>query len=298
MIKTLKSPIILTVVFVVFSLFILFTPEQAAAQTGVWQSCETGTLYCGIGWNYSMGYQFTPTKNGQITKLCGQFSGTKSVRLYNSAYSILASAYVTSSNSWSCTSLPSAVNVSASQVYYVVVELAGSGGCYRSGTAFPQTCQGVTINTSVYQTPSGTFNSSHSAQTSYMYGIADVVFVETTVSSYALSVSKTGTGSGTVTSSPSGINCGSTCSASFSSGTSVTLTAAPVSGSTFTGWSGEGCSGTGTCSVSMTANRSVTAEFTSHPCQEHNVSGWAWAENIGWITFNCLDRSCPPQITK
>jgi len=29
-----------------------------------------------------------------------------------------------------------------------------------------------------------------------------------------------------------------------------------------------------------------------------NVSGWAWAENIGWITFNCLDRSCPPQITK
>ena len=63
-----------------------------------------------------------------------------------------------------------------------------------------------------------------------------------------------GTGTGTVTSSPSGINCGSTCSATYSSGTSVTLTAAAASGSTFAGWSGA-CTGTGTCTVSMTAAR-------------------------------------------
>src|SRR5439155_65795 len=59
----------------------------------------------------------------------------------------------------------------------------------------------------------------------------------------ALTVSKTGTGSGTVTSSPAGISCGTTCSASFTSGTMVTLTAAPAAGSTFTGWSGGGCAG-------------------------------------------------------
>jgi hypothetical protein len=76
-----------------------------------------------------------------------------------------------------------------------------------------------------------------------------------------LSLSEAGTGSGTVTSSPSGISCGATCSASFSSGTSVTLTAAANSGSTFTGWSGGGCSGTGTCTVTMTAATSVTATF-------------------------------------
>ena len=72
---------------------------------------------------------------------------------------------------------------------------------------------------------------------------------------YTLTVSKTGAGSGTVTSSPSGINCGTTCSAGFNSGQSVTLTAAAGTGSTFSGWSGEGCSGTGTCVVTMNAAR-------------------------------------------
>jgi streptogramin lyase len=66
-----------------------------------------------------------------------------------------------------------------------------------------------------------------------------------------LKVTKTGTGTGTVTSSPSGINCGSECSASFTSGEEVTLTAAEDEGSEFTGWSGGGCSGTGTCKVKI-----------------------------------------------
>ncbi len=77
--------------------------------------------------------------------------------------------------------------------------------------------------------------------------------------SYTLTVSKAGTGAGTVTGGP--INCGATCSATVAGGTSVTLTATAASGSTFTGWSGA-CTGTGTCAVSMTAARSVTATFT------------------------------------
>jgi Divergent InlB B-repeat domain/Periplasmic copper-binding protein (NosD) len=67
-------------------------------------------------------------------------------------------------------------------------------------------------------------------------------------------------GSGTVTSSPFGINCGSTCSASYPSGTGVTLTAAPASGYIFTGWS-DACSGTGSCVVTMSAAETVTATF-------------------------------------
>ncbi|HUH06540.1 MAG TPA: S8 family serine peptidase [Egibacteraceae bacterium] len=70
-------------------------------------------------------------------------------------------------------------------------------------------------------------------------------------------------GAGAVTSSPSGISCGSTCSKSYSYGTSVRLSASPASGSTFTGWSGA-CSGTGACTVSMTAARSVTATFKTN----------------------------------
>jgi len=79
-------------------------------------------------------------------------------------------------------------------------------------------------------------------------------------STYTLTVSKTGTGSGTVT--DTGINCGTDCSEAYNSGTSVTLTATPDANSTFAGWSGD-CSGTGTCTLTMNANKSTTATFNS-----------------------------------
>lgn len=84
-------------------------------------------------------------------------------------------------------------------------------------------------------------------------------------STFALSVLKAGAGTGTVSSSPAGIACGSTCSANFSSGTVVTLTATPESNSVFAGWSGSGCSGAGTCTVTMSAARSVSATFNLKP---------------------------------
>ncbi|HVK78221.1 MAG TPA: DUF4215 domain-containing protein [Kofleriaceae bacterium] len=76
-----------------------------------------------------------------------------------------------------------------------------------------------------------------------------------------LTVNRTGGGTGTVTSDPAGINCGGTCTATFDEDTSVTLTATPGAGSRFTGWSGSGCSGTGTCTVVLSAARTVTANF-------------------------------------
>jgi Tol biopolymer transport system component len=81
---------------------------------------------------------------------------------------------------------------------------------------------------------------------------------------YPLSVSKTGTGSAAVTSSPEGIDCGSTCSYDFNYNSDVTLTATPSTGSIFTGWSGA-CTGTDTCEVTMSTNRSVTATFVFSP---------------------------------
>ena len=79
---------------------------------------------------------------------------------------------------------------------------------------------------------------------------------------YLLTVTKTGsTGSGTVTSNPVGINCGTDCTQSYNSGTSVTLTATPSGGSSFAGWTGSGCSGVGTCIVLMNANKNVNAQF-------------------------------------
>jgi hypothetical protein len=81
-----------------------------------------------------------------------------------------------------------------------------------------------------------------------------------TPTTFTLTVQKSGNGVGTVTSSPSGISCGSACSATFNSGTSVTLSAQPDANSVFSGWSGA-CSGTGSCSFSITQNATVTAAF-------------------------------------
>jgi hypothetical protein len=83
-------------------------------------------------------------------------------------------------------------------------------------------------------------------------------------SPYILSVLKNGTGSGTVTSTPSGVDCGGDCSEYYSSGTAVTLTASPAGGSIFGGWSGA-CSGTGTCQVTMNSNTTVIASFIPDP---------------------------------
>lgn len=78
-----------------------------------------------------------------------------------------------------------------------------------------------------------------------------------------LTVSRTGSGSGAVTSAPAGIDCGADCSHAFESGSVVDLSAAAAAGSTFAGWSGGGCSGTGVCTVTMDAATSVEATFTA-----------------------------------
>ncbi|MDQ7788367.1 MAG: choice-of-anchor D domain-containing protein [Thermodesulfovibrionales bacterium] len=82
---------------------------------------------------------------------------------------------------------------------------------------------------------------------------------------YNLNITKSGTGSGTVISSPNGINCGSDCSESYPNNTQVTFTATPNIGSTFAGWSGDADCSDG--AVNMTASRSCTATFDTIPVQ-------------------------------
>src|SRR5688572_5262011 len=92
--------------------------------------------------------------------------------------------------------------------------------------------------------------------------IAFVLAVESPAfAQQTLSITKAGTGTGTVTSSPAGISCGTDCSETYSDGTVVTLTATPDPGSYFSGWSGGACSGTGICTVTMTTSQTVTATF-------------------------------------
>ena len=83
----------------------------------------------------------------------------------------------------------------------------------------------------------------------------------TTLPPRTLTVSLAGSGAGTVTAS--GGNCPGACSHSYANGTIVTLIATPKAGSTFAGWSASGCSGTGTCAMTMSADQTVTATFTA-----------------------------------
>jgi YD repeat-containing protein len=85
------------------------------------------------------------------------------------------------------------------------------------------------------------------------------------VPDYTLTVTRSGTGVGTVTSDPSGINCGDTCSASFTKGAKVALKPAAGAGSLFIKWSGA-CGGATTCSTPMTGNKTVGAQFDAGSC--------------------------------
>ena len=83
------------------------------------------------------------------------------------------------------------------------------------------------------------------------------------IPTYTLTVRKTGSGRGTVTSSPAGINCGATCAYTFGGGMSVTLTATPATNSNFIKWRGlSGCDTRRSCVVRMDTAKYVEAIFT------------------------------------
>lgn len=108
-----------------------------------------------------------------------------------------------------------------------------------------------------------------------------------------LTVAKAGDGSGTVTSAPAGIECGATCSAVFTHGTSVTLKGASDSGSKAVAWSGCGSvNGANECVVSMTAAKAVTATFDKAPTDGGGNGGGGGGNDGGGST-----PPPPPPVT-
>jgi hypothetical protein len=126
---------------------------------------------------------------------------------------------------------------------------------------------------------------------------AETSFTAPSLTSYALAVSKTGAGSGTVTSSPIGVDCGTSCTVSFIASSVVTLTATQAVGSTFTGWSGEGCSGTGTCVVTMSQARNVTADFSSGAPSTFSLTVTPTGTGTGTVTSAPTGIDCGSTCT-
>lgn len=101
-----------------------------------------------------------------------------------------------------------------------------------------------------------------------------------------------GTGSGTLTSNPAGLVCGSqgtNCSANFATGTAVTVMALPDSNSTFGGWSGA-CTGTTPCNLTMSADRQVTGTFNLNPLLTVSLGGNI--SGTGTVTSTPVGISC------
>ena len=86
---------------------------------------------------------------------------------------------------------------------------------------------------------------------------------DTVLPVFTLTVSKQGTGSGTV-SAQGGISCGSTCAAQYISGKRVILIQSADANSTFQGWGGA-CSGNSACAVTMNSDMTVTGTFALNP---------------------------------
>ena len=126
-------------------------------------------------------------------------------------------------------------------------------------------------------------------------------------SSFNLTVTKPGNGSGTVTGN--GFSCGADCTESYPGGTAinVTLTASPATGSTFTGWSGAGCTGTGTCTVAttITSSLTVTATFNtsggggggSDPGTGLWINGSNYVHDRGGLSELYVPRCVPDQYS-
>ncbi|MES1171881.1 MAG: choice-of-anchor D domain-containing protein, partial [Bacteroidota bacterium] len=109
-----------------------------------------------------------------------------------------------------------------------------------------------------------------------------------------LSVMRAGNGMGAVTSDMPGINCGATCGAGYRHGTVVTLTPLAAAGSTFGGWTGA-CTGTGVCSVTMTAAQSVTATFTLN---RYTLSVTTSGATTGTVTSAPVGIACGPDCSE
>jgi len=267
----------------VFGVPVTLTATVAPSQTG--GADPTGSVRFGVGGSqFALGEAPVVTVNGVTTATLtttALAAGANTVyAAYSGDYNFGASSQTSTTVTEATLAAPTHVNVAGGSTvapgttYSASASTDGTGAVVYALAASPAPPAGMTIDSAGHitvQVPSmGLPAFSYAVVATNAAGRAQSSSVSVTVTR-TVTVSKLGPGSGTVTSSPAGINCGSTCSAHFASGASVTLTAVAAAGSTFAGWSGA-CSGTGSCPLTMSADKSVTATFQPAPPNTKLVS--------------------------
>ncbi len=152
-----------------------------------------------------------------------------------------------SGTGWTCTTLPTCTRsdlLPAAASYppiTITVVVAGAA-------ASPQV-NSVSVTTAAPESNTG--NNTATDSTTIISGVPGL-----------LTVTKAGSGAGTVTSLDSGINCGATCSQPYVLGSNILLTATPTGAAVFTGWLGA-CTGAGSCMVAIDGTKTVKATFAA-----------------------------------
>ena len=193
-------------------------------------------------------------------------------------------------------------------ITYTITGNAGVAGAtlsYTDGTAKTVTADGTGSYT--FQVSNGWSGTVTPTKTGYTFLPVNRVYTNVvtnqiaqnytaTLLTYMLTTGKTGNGTGVINSSPAGVTCGTTCAAAFPYNTIVTLTATADSGFIFTGWNGAGCTGSGTCQVTMDAAKTVNANFavptyTQRVLADNPVSYWRLGETSGTTAADSLNKN-------
>ncbi|WP_295578551.1 FG-GAP-like repeat-containing protein [uncultured Lamprocystis sp.] len=214
----------------------------------------TGSGVVAGGGRYPVGTTVTPTAtagddstfNGWTPSSCGTSFALGTDTTCTAAFTLRPkhTLTVTRSGSGDVTSTPRGINCGSdcTEAYVsgtVVTLLPVPAGAYRF-SGWSNACTGTgacVIAMSAAKSARATF---------------------TAMPKYTLTVKRSG--SGTVTSAPAGIACGSDCKEVYLSGTAVALTPTPTTGYLFSRWSGA-CTGTGPCTVTLSGNKTATAYF-------------------------------------
>jgi C1A family cysteine protease len=167
-------------------------------------------------------------------------------------------------------------------------------------------CSNFALLTTVGANTASLSNTGLTANTTYRYRVraynaeGDSVYSNTAAATTpviqrTLTVGKSGTGSGTV--AATGISCGTDCSETYTDGTSVTIIATANTGSVFTSWTGCDSVNGSTCSVTITANRSITAVFT---LENYTLTATKTGNGSGTLTasgLSCAGSTCTGSYT-
>ena len=143
-----------------------------------------------------------------------------------------------------------------------------------------------------YGSHSMTWGGSYSDPPMQHYAVTVFVPSSAPEENFTLLLTKSGTGTGTVTSVPAGIDCGGTCGASYSQDTVVNLTPIADTGSTFSQWTGCDSINGNVCTVTMTTEKSVSAAFTLNEYTLAATTTGSGSGNLIAPGLSCIGEIC------